>query len=49
MSRISKQAREDWPVGCGVAFFVFAILLNIGWISLLVWLIIEAIQWLGRN
>lgn len=49
MSRISKQAREDWPVGCGIAFVVFAVLFNIAWISLIVWLIIEVIQFIGRH
>ena len=49
MAKFSKTAREGWSVGCGIAFFVFAVLFNLGWISLLVWLIIEAIQWLGRN
>lgn len=49
MTKFSKMAREEWPVGCGIAFFVFVFVFNIAWIGLLVWLIIEAIQWLGRN
>jgi len=49
MRKFSKEAREDWPVGCVVAFFVFAILVNLGWISLLAWLVIEVIQWIGRH
>lgn len=49
MSRFSKAAREDWPAGCGIAFFVFAVLFNIGWIALLVWLVIEVIQFIGRH
>lgn len=49
MPNFNKESRNDWPVGCGIAFFVLAVLFNIGWIGLLVWLVIEAIQWLGRN
>jgi hypothetical protein len=49
MSKFSKEVRENWPAGCGIAFFVFAVLFNIAWISLIVWLIIEVIQWIGRH
>lgn len=49
MPKFGKEARQEWPVGCGIAFFIFALLFNLGWMGLLVWLIIEAIQWLGRH
>lgn len=49
MPNFTKESRDNWPEGCGIAFFAFAVLFNIGWVALLVWLVIEAIQWLGRN
>jgi preprotein translocase subunit Sss1 len=39
----------NWKEVGGCAVFVVAGLFSIGWVGLIVWLIIEAIQWLGRH
>lgn len=48
-STTGRRSREDWPLGLVVAFFAFVATANLAWIGLVVWLIIAAIQWLGRN